>query len=185
MIILASGSPRRRELLEQIDCKFCCETAHVEEVKAGLPEKVVLKNSLIKARDVAVRHKDALIIGADTIVAVNGVIYGKPQDEDDAFRMIRTLAGKKHLVYTGLSLVCNGKMWQDFVVTEVSMADMTDVEIKSYIKTGEPMDKAGAYAVQGKSAVFIKAINGSYSNVVGLPLHKLYELSQQAGFSLM
>ncbi|MBB5337459.1 Maf family protein [Pectinatus brassicae] len=185
MIILASASPRRKELLEQIGCTFNCETSNAEEVKTGIPQEVVMANALIKAKDIAAKHKDTLVIGADTVVALDDAVYGKPKDTEDAFSMLKTLSGKRHFVYTGLALVYNDKVWQDFAVTQVDMADMSDVEIKAYIKTGEPMDKAGSYAVQGKIAIFIKALSGSYSNVVGLPLHKLYQLAQKAGFSLL
>lgn len=185
MIILASASPRRRELLEQIGCRFICEPSNADEVKSGLPENLVKENALMKAKDIAAKHKDTWIIGADTIVALDDKVYGKPTDRNDAFSMLKILSGKKHKVYTGLALVYNNECLQDCAVSEIEMADMTDKEIQKYIATGEPLDKAGSYAVQGKCAIFIKSINGSYSNVVGLPLQKLYELSKKAGLPLL
>ncbi|WP_196591242.1 Maf family protein [Pectinatus frisingensis] len=184
MIILASKSPRRRELLKQIGCRFICESSDTDEVKTGAPEELVMVNARMKAANIAAKHKDTWIIGADTIVALDNRIYGKPADTEEAAAMLGKIAGRTHEVYTGIALVYNDECWQDMAVTQVEMAAMTNNEIHKYVLTGEPLDKAGAYAIQGKCAVFIKGINGSYSNVVGLPLQKLYELSAKAGLLL-
>lgn len=184
MIILASASPRRRELLEQIGCRFIFEPSAAEEVKNGTPAELVMENALLKARQIATKHKDTWVIGADTVVAFGKEVYGKPADEADAISMLKKLSGRAHWVYTGLALVYNDECWQDFSATEVEMAALTEKEIEKYVSSGEPLDKAGSYAIQGRSAVFIKRIDGSYSNVVGLPLHKLYELCKKAGCKL-
>ncbi|MDQ0204828.1 Maf family protein [Pectinatus haikarae] len=185
MIILASASPRRRELLTQIGCEFIFEPSETEEVKTGSPKKLVCENALLKAGQIAATHKDMWVIGADTVVAIGEEVYGKPADEADAISMLRKLSGRSHQVYTGIALVYNDKYWQDFSVTEVEMAVLTEKEIERYAASGESLDKAGSYAIQGKSAVFIKKIDGSYSNVVGLPLHKLYALCKKAGCNLI
>lgn len=185
MIILASASPRRRELLEQIGCKFIFEPSSAKEVKHGLPAEVVKENALLKAKQIAAKHQNTWVIGADTVVVLGKEIYGKPVDAADAGTMLKKLSGKVHQVYTGIALAYNDKIWQAFSTTEVEMADLSQEEIERYTATGEPLDKAGSYAVQGKSAIFIKKINGSYSNVVGLPLHQLYELCKRAGCKLI
>lgn len=181
MILLASGSPRRRELLTQIGAEFTVEPSAAKEIKNGLPSVVVKENALLKAKNAAAKHKNTWVLGADTVVALDGKVYGKPVDKNNAISMLHALSGRTHEVYTGIALVYNDKIWQDFAMTGVEISSMTDKEIKTYLKRGEPMDKAGAYAIQGKFAVFVKKIEGSYSNVVGLPLSKLYELCKKAG----
>lgn len=186
-IILASQSPRRRELLERAGYKFDIEPSDEEEiVKSSIPSEVVMELSRQKANYVFDKHmknadpeKDLLVIGADTVVSIDKEILGKPKDEEDAFNMIKRLQAKSHKVYTGVSLVYNvdgeKKCHTFYEETEVIFYPMTDDEIRSYIKTKEPMDKAGAYGIQGLCGIYIEKINGDYNNVVGLPIARVYQ----------
>lgn len=187
MLILASASPRRQELLQQIGCDFRIFVSHAEELsESGVsPEKMATENARRKAEDVASRDTTGLpVLGADTVVAVDATILGKPKDEEDAARMLRLLSGRRHFVYTGVALVYHEATYTSVVQTTVWMDKMSDEEISAYIATGEPMDKAGAYAVQGIAAKFIPKIEGSFSNVVGLPLHEVKNLARKAGILL-
>ena len=186
MFILASGSPRRKELLRQIGCRFQVMVSQAEETVGCTlsPGQLVLENACAKARAVAKEAGGLPVLGADTVVALEGQIYGKPTDEEDARRMLRNLAGKTHHVLTGIAFFSGGEVFTDAVTTEVTFGAMTEAEIADYVETGEPMDKAGAYAVQGRAAAFIEGIRGSYSNVVGLPLHAVCRLAGKAGVDL-
>lgn len=191
-IVLASASPRRRELLSQIGLTFCVRPSKKEErVESARPEKIVQELSAQKAEDIfaqvsqeAGRH---LVIGADTIVVYDGQIMGKPKDEEDACRMLSLLQGKSHQVYTGVTGI-----WQEdsalqperftfYECTDVSFFPMSDAEIAAYVATGEPMDKAGAYGIQGRCAAHIAGIRGDYNNVVGLPVGRLYQQLREKG----
>ena len=182
-IILASASPRRRELLTQIGLDFTVMPSDVEENPVStLPQDIVIELSKEKARDVwnRIGQSDCLVISADTVVAIDGEILGKPEDEADAARMLELLSGKEHQVYTGVTLVWideegKQKEYSFYVCTNVVMYRMSRAQILTYVQSGEPMDKAGAYGVQSKAAAFIKAIRGEYSNVVGLPVGRLYQ----------
>ena len=187
MLILASASPRRQELLRQIGCEFRVFVSRAEELSASgvPPEKLATENARRKAEEAALRDTTGLpVLGADTVVAVDAAILGKPKDEEDAARMLRLLSGRKHFVYTGVALAYRGETYTSVVQTAVWMDKMSDEEISAYIATGEPMDKAGAYAVQGIAAKFIPKIEGSFSNVVGLPLHEVKNLVRKAGILL-
>lgn len=193
-IILASGSPRRKELLSQIGLSFTVRVSeadeHTEETK---PEKLVCILSERKALAVwdeltEEEKKESILIGADTVVAVDDRILGKPADETEAFQMIKLLQGRSHQVYTGVTILRQGDMQpleegistcsiqkkQFFEKTDVLVYPMSEDEITAYVKTGEPLDKAGAYGIQGSFAAYIQGINGDYSNVVGLPVGRLY-----------
>lgn len=193
-IILASGSPRRKELLSQIGLSFTARVSeadeHTEETK---PEKLVCILSERKALAVwdeltEEEKKESILIGADTVVAVDDRILGKPADETEAFQMIKLLQGRSHQVYTGVTILRQGDMQpleegtstcsiqkkQFFEKTDVLVYPMSEEEITAYVKTGEPLDKAGAYGIQGSFAAYIQDINGDYSNVVGLPVGRLY-----------
>ncbi|MDY3919640.1 MAG: Maf family protein [Candidatus Limivivens sp.] len=180
-IILASASPRRRELLAQAGIPFEVITSQAEEViTREAPGEVVMELAEKKAEAVADRiYTDAIVIGSDTVVAIDGRILGKPVDEEDAARMLRMLSGREHQVYTGVALLIGeGGSWQKKVFyeeTQVEMFPMTEGEICRYIATGEPLDKAGAYGIQGRAAVFVKSIRGDYNTVVGLPVSRLYQ----------
>ena len=186
-IVLASASPRRQELLRQIGCGFRVVVSDAEELSGdGIsPEQLAVENARRKAEDVAAKEGgNAPVLGADTVVAVDETILGKPKDETDAVRMLRLLSGRQHFVYTGIALAYRGEIYEDVVRTEVWVDELSEKEIEAYIATGEPMDKAGAYAVQGIAAKFIPRIDGSFSNVVGLPLHAVKELARKAGIVL-
>lgn len=179
-IILASASPRRRELLEQAGLEYEVMPSSVEEqVRFDEPGLVVEDLAAKKAEDVAKNVEDGIVIGADTVVALDGEILGKPKDDEDAFRMLSAMQGKAHTVYTGVSIVVKEnkekKEVQTFSVgTKVFMYPVEEKEIRAYIATKEPCDKAGAYAIQGRGATFIEKIEGDYNNVVGLPLSRVY-----------
>lgn len=184
MIILASGSPRRKELLKKICENFIVEVCEEEELQtADNPKDLAIKNAKIKAESIARRHEKDIVIGADTIVTLNGKIFGKPEGELGAKKMLRELAGKKHEVITGLAIVADKKIFTAAEVTEVFFGEMTDEEISDYVATGEPLDKSGSYALQGGAAKFIKKIHGDWSNVVGLPLYRLRILLQSVEIS--
>ena len=186
MFILASGSPRRKELLQQIDAQFSVLVSEAEEIAGSSvpPEELVVKNAAAKAQAVAQEHPEMAVLGADTVVSLAGHTYGKPDSEAGARAMLRELAGQAHKVSTGIAWVKDGKVYTDVVTTQVEFAELTDDEIQAYVATGEPLDKAGAYAIQGRAAAFIKGINGSFSNVVGLPLHATIRLAEKAGVDL-
>ena len=185
-IILGSASPRRKELLEQIGIKFEIRVSDKEEhYSSSTPEDIVKELALMKAENVAEdllkeNEHDAVVIGADTVVVHEGRILGKPKDDKDAFNMIRSFAGKKHYVYTGIAIadIIENRIEvisNEAVKTAVYVNDMTDEEIMEYINTKEPADKAGAYGIQGRFAAYIDHIDGDYYNVVGLPVSKIYE----------
>lgn len=185
MIILASQSPRRKELLSLITDDFIICPADVDETVPDNihVEKVAEYLSKIKALALksTARNGD-IIIGADTIVVYNNEIFGKPKDETDAFNMLKTLSGNTHQVITGVTLIKNQNVKSFSVITEVKFNILTDDEINKYIATKEPIDKAGAYGIQGKASLFIEKINGDYFNVVGLPVSKLYEEIKKMGY---
>ena len=186
MIILASASPRRRELLQQIGCSFRVEVSQAEEVDCqGLqPSVVVKKNACLKAEAVAALYPDMPVLGADTVVSLDDDIFGKPKDKEQAREMLTRLSGRTHQVSTGIAIAWHNQIWQAYETTEVDFAPLSPAEIDRYLAIGEHADKAGAYGIQGRAAVFIEQIRGSYSNVVGLPLHCLYGLAQKAGIDL-
>lgn len=185
--ILASGSPRRKELLEQIGISFEILVANGEEViTRKLPWEVVEELSLQKATEVADRYaneqgvtQQTVVIGADTIVAYDEEIMGKPKNEEMAKEMLAKLQNDTHQVYTGVTLVIMTEEGRQVITfhekTEVTMYPMTKPQIEAYVATGEPMDKAGSYAIQGKCATFVKGICGDYNNVVGLPIARLMQ----------
>ncbi|MBE5915998.1 MAG: septum formation inhibitor Maf [Pseudobutyrivibrio ruminis] len=174
-IILASNSPRRKELLEQVGIEFEVMSSDVDEITdKTAPADVVMDLSRIKAEAIARNNKGVVVLAADTVVAYNGQILGKPKGEADAFKMLKLLSGKAHQVFTGVTIVDEaGESNSFFESTDVLMYENSDELLKKYIATGEPMDKAGAYGIQGKGAVLVKEIKGDYNNVVGLPLSRV------------
>lgn len=177
-IILASASPRRRELLHQVGIDPEIRPSHIKEVITSTePDKVVMELSSQKARDIASGYQgeDVVVIGADTVVAADGQILGKPADREDAVRMIAMLAGRSHQVYTGVTIIFEktGRTVTFAEETEVQVYPMTREQIERYVDTGEPMDKAGAYGIQGYFAAYIRGIRGDYTNVVGLPVGRV------------
>lgn len=177
-IVLASGSPRRRELLSQAGVEYIVDPADIEEITSEtLPAKVVEDLSRQKALAVAASHKGEVVLAADTVVAFDDKILGKPADKEDAFKMLTELSGRTHQVYTGVTIVDeNGNTKTFSECTDVTMYENSPEAIKSYIQSGEPMDKAGAYGIQGLGAVLVEKISGDYNNVVGLPLAKVYRV---------
>lgn len=174
-IILASASPRRRELLTQAQIPFEVQVSEAEEIITKTdPGEVVEELSYIKASAVAEKFPGRWVLGADTVVALQGEILGKPADETDARRMLGELQGQTHQVYTGVTLMKDGEIHTFHEATQVKVSEMSEEEILHYIAGGEPMDKAGAYGIQGSFAVFIEGIEGDYNNVVGLPIAAVY-----------
>lgn len=175
-IILASASPRRRELMELAGYDFEVICADIVEAvpKNVQPQEVVMSLALQKAQAVAAENEDAVVVGSDTVVALDGKILGKPHSESEACEMLRLLSGRTHKVFTGVAVVGDGKEKNFFDETDVEFYPLDEDEIKKYVATGEPMDKAGAYGIQGKGSVLVKRINGDFFNVMGLPIAKLY-----------
>ncbi|MBS1789769.1 MAG: septum formation inhibitor Maf [Acidobacteria bacterium] len=183
-LVLASGSPRRLELLRAAGIDFTVRVADVDEkvLPGELPRDYVVRLSREKARAVAAEGE--LVLGADTTVVSLNEILAKPTDENDARRMLRLLSGKWHEVLTGVSLVNSSKVISDIAVTRVKFTRMSEEEIGWYVASGEPMDKAGAYGIQGYASRFIERIEGSYSNVVGLPVQMVYRMIAEFGLRI-
>lgn len=177
--ILASGSPRRRELLEMLgvpDLTIRPAKGPERATPGAGPEQTVRELALHKAQEVAQTcAPEDIIIAADTIVYLDGAILGKPRDHDDAVRMLTALSGREHIVYTGVAVLRGGELRQAAERTAVRFRPLTSGEIERYIATGEPMDKAGAYGIQGGAALFCEKLEGDYYNVMGLPVCRLYE----------
>ena len=190
-IILGSASPRRRELLAQIGVDFEVRVSDKEEIyKSTVPEEIVKELSLMKAENVASEldgdMEDTVIIGADTIVVLDEEILGKPADEEDAVRMLTRLQGREHRVYTGVAVLDFGPDGEKTVInypvgTKVYVNAMTEDEIRAYVATKDPLDKAGAYGIQGRFAAYIVRIDGDYYNVVGLPVSRIYRTLKEIG----
>lgn len=200
-IILASGSPRRKELLEQIGIPFQIKVSSCEEqITQKEPEEIVKELSARKAEAVAKTMKQGIVLGADTIVCLEGCVMGKPKDREDARQMLRALQGRAHSVFTGVTLIEKGccgtgekeagedtqaektreaggaKRVLSFAVeTRVFVHQMSDEEIEGYLDTGDPFDKAGSYGIQGPFAAYVDGIEGDYNNVVGLPVARVYQ----------
>ena len=184
-LILASASPRRRELMAYTGIPFQVITADTEEIKTGDPVALVMENARRKAQAVGRQHPDSVVLGADTIVYQNGAVLGKPKDQEDARAMLRRLSGAWHTVYTGVCVIKPiGEQDMRCDASQVQFVPLGDADIERYIASGEPMDKAGAYAVQGRAGMFVSRIEGSYSNVIGLPMHLVRDMLQKAGFEL-
>ncbi len=189
-LILASASPRRREILSELGLEFSvCPASGEEKIETDDPEEAVKFLAAQKASEVAGRQREpSLVVGADTVVAYRGRILGKPSDEEEAFRMLKLLSGATHMVYTGVAVIDTrtGEMPVHFSEgTKVSMYPMTEEWIRSYVATGEPMDKAGAYAVQGGCMPFVRCIHGEYMNVVGFPAARFCQELLRKGIDLL
>lgn len=183
-IILASASPRRKDLLIQAGIPFEIHPSNIDENTDGLsgtPEQIAEFLAHMKANDVAKKISEGLVLGADTIVVLDSEIFGKPNDAEDARKMLEKLSGRVHKVITGIALIDSktGLCRIGHEVTKVKFAQITSDEIEKYIKTGEPFGKAGAYAVQGFGALLVEKIDGCYTNVVGLPLMRLKKLFKE------
>lgn len=183
-LILASKSPRRRELLEKMGISFEVMEADIEETEEGDPVRVVTGNALGKARKIQERFPDRVILGADTVVCLDGRVFGKPHDAPDAVRMLSALSGRWHEVYTGVVLLTPARAFTAYDRTSVHFVQIRPEEMEAYIRSGEPFDKAGAYAIQGRAGMLIDRIEGSFSNVIGLPQTLVRDLLIQAETNL-
>jgi septum formation protein len=180
-IILASGSPRRSEILASVGWKFMKDVPDIDETElpGELPEAYVRRLAITKAETIATRHPGKIVLGADTTVVIDDIIIGKPIDLADAKRMLKMLSGRWHTVLTGVALVENRISRFGLQSTRVKFAEMSPEEIDFLAENGDPLDKAGAYAVQAQAALFIEGIEGDYWNVVGLPISLVYRLLRQ------
>jgi septum formation protein len=187
-IILASASPRRKQLASEMGLKFeVIPSKYEEDLSISLPpEELVMEFAYGKASDVANGFKEGIVIGMDTIVFHEGKVLGKPKDRMDAFNMLKSYSGKSHKVFSGICLInCLTKqIIKDYEVTEVSFAEMNDYEINKYLDTGDPLDKAGAYGVQN-CFIFIEKVSGCYFNVVGFPARNLYKNLKKLGVDIL
>lgn len=187
---MASKSPRRKELLLAAGIEpVVIPSGADEDVPEGLeskPEELVMHLARTKAAAVASAYPDDLVLGADTVVVLDGRILGKPGSRDEAIRMLKDLRGRTHHVYTGIAMRLPGRnnFISDFDCTDVTMEKIDDNEIEWYVDTGEPMDKAGAYALQGMGAMFVSRVNGDYTSVIGLALPKLYKMLKGSGVDI-
>jgi septum formation protein len=188
-LILASASPRRQRLMEQLGLEFSIVPSGAkEEIEPTVsPTELVMRNAYLKAQDVAERIGEGLIIGADTLVVLKDKIMGKPRSASVAVEMLRLLSGRTHQVYTGIAVVdASRNYWlKDYMCSSVTMKNLNPEQIKDYVESGEPLGKAGAYAIQGRGEILISKINGCYSNIVGLPLPLLNELLLGFGISVI
>jgi nucleoside triphosphate pyrophosphatase len=188
-IVLASASPRRKELLEKLGLEFTVEPSNSDEnIQPGVdPHELAKSLSREKARLVARNHRDALVIAADTFILLDGMVLGKPASETEARELLEEMNGRQHSVITGFTVMeaMSNKVISESVETEVYIRKMTLQEIDSYVKTGEPLDKAGAYAIQGLGSVIVERIEGDYFNVIGLPLSALAESLKEFGVYIL
>ncbi|MTH52980.1 septum formation inhibitor Maf [Bacillus mangrovi] len=185
-LILASGSPRRKELLENLKVPFNVMITNVDEtISEGTgPEKAVQQLARKKAVHIAGSFPDSFIVAADTVVVLDGDILGKPKDEQEAIRTLGRLSGRTHHVYTGVSIIKGKKERIFHTATEVTFYDLSGEEIQKYAETGEPLDKAGSYGIQGLGSLFVKEIKGDYYSVVGLPVARLLRELREIGFTI-
>lgn len=187
-IILASTSPRRHGLAQQMGLEFeIAPSSYEEDMGLNLsPEKLAMALAYGKAKDVASGRKNGIVLGIDTFIVFKGKKLGKPKTEEKAYKLLKSFSGKKVEVYSGIALIdCStGKEIKDYEVSEVKFKKLTDDEIKSYIATGEPLDKAGAFAIQGLGSIFIESVNGCYANIVGFPINNVYKNLKKFGVNI-
>ena len=185
-LIMASSSPRRKELLEELQIPFVISSSNVDESfdPSLSPEKIVIDLAERKVEAIYLNNQHSFILGADTVVCLDGVILGKPTSREDASRMLSELSGKTHSVYTGVAIMANGICSTFYEKTDVLFWELTDEEIHDYLDTGEPFDKAGAYGIQGVGRTLVKEIKGDYFTVVGLPISRTVRELKAHGFHL-
>lgn len=184
-LILASSSPRRRELLAQAGVPFEVDAPEVDEACDLPAHQAVAEISRRKAVAASAMHPGRFVLAADTLVAVDGQALGKPHGPEDAKRMLHLLSGRVHQVYTGVTVAApDGQLWTEVDASSVTFDPLSQAEIESYVASGEPLDKAGAYAVQGRAALFISHLDGCFFGVMGLPLYLVRRMLREAGFSL-
>jgi septum formation protein len=188
-LVLASSSPRREDILKQLKLKFTIVPGKIDESKYTEtdPEKLVKKLALEKAKSVSDLVEDALIIAADTVVVYENEILGKPEDSEEAKEQLKLLSGKEHQVMTGIAVLSSetGELYVENNITIVKMLNISDETIDKYISTGEPLDKAGSYGIQGLGGLFVEGIKGSYYSVVGLPIHQLAEILDKFNYGIL
>ncbi|WP_372964305.1 nucleoside triphosphate pyrophosphatase [Marinobacter sp.] len=186
-LILASASPRRAELLKQVGLHFHVQPADIDETPfpGESPEQYVERLAREKALLIARQHPDSLVLGSDTSVIQNGDILGKPESKEQAAAMLQALSGNTHQVLTAIALAKGGQCRSRVVVTDVTFRELSPDEIQAYVATGEPMDKAGSYGIQGLAGIFVSSLKGSYSAVVGLPLQETAALLAEAGHPVL
>ena len=181
-LILASQSPRRWELFKLVGLDYTAVTSDADEnISLGEPGSFVEQLALRKAEAVKQAHPGACIVGADTIVWLDGEIIGKPRNEEDAVRILKKLSGRTHTVYTGVAVLTDGSTQLCHDTTMVTMEEIPEEDIRAYVASGEPLDKAGAYGIQGPAAVFVKRVEGCYFTIIGMPMHKLYHMLANVG----
>ncbi|MBH9967094.1 Maf family protein [[Bacillus] enclensis] len=183
-LILASQSPRRKDLLQQLQLSFTTISSDVDEtVEPHLkPHEVVTELALRKAKVISMKHSDSYVLGSDTVVALGDAILGKPQTDEEARSMLNMLSGKTHSVYTGVAILKGEEQSLFYEKTDVAFWELTPAEIEEYIASEEPFDKAGAYGIQGLGAKLVKEIKGDYYAVVGLPISKVYRALREMGY---
>ena len=185
-LILASASPRRKSLLEMVGFRFLVIPSDADEdIQPCPPCEMVEKLALLKAISVKEGRRDCCVIGCDTVVVIDGMVLGKPSDGEHAVKTLSLLQGRTHEVYTGLCLITDDRRLVCHDVASVTFSSMSECEIRSYVRTGEPMDKAGAYGIQGIGGMFVEKIEGSYFTVVGLPLHMFYRMLRELELSAL
>lgn len=183
-LILATSSPRRKDVFTMLGYEFTAIPSNIDETESiDSPVRLVEQLAYEKAKNVFDNNRDACVVGSDTVVFYNGEIIGKPKDEQDAFRILSLLRGSTHTVYTGLCVLCGEKQMITYDTTLVKFSDFTDAEIWSYIKTGEPLDKAGAYGIQGPGGVLVEKVDGCYFTVIGMPVNKIYSMLKDLGIT--
>lgn len=185
-LILASGSPRRKEFISHLGIDFDVEIPNIDEspVQGETPSELVLRLSRLKADFISQKHSDSVVVAADTVVCFNGMILGKPSSREDAFNMIKMLQGQTHTVYTGVTVQKGNLKRSKVVSTEVTFDSMDDEFIRNYVSSGECDDKAGAYAIQGMASMFISQVKGSVSSVVGLPINEVVKYLREFGLEI-
>ena len=185
-LILASNSPRRRELLALVTPAFTVRPSSVDESRITAPTPALLARELAaaKARDVAAACPGDIVLGSDTVVDCGGQVFGKPRDREDVLRMLRALSGRAHRVHIGLSVCAGGRTPATVETTTVHFAPIPEAQLQAYADTAEPYDKAGAYAIQGRAAVWCSGIEGCYYNIMGLPVHRTAQLLAAFGLTL-
>ncbi|PAE11154.1 septum formation inhibitor Maf [Niallia circulans] len=185
-LILASSSPRRKELLEELQIPFVISSSNIDESfnPSISPNEIVMELARRKVEAIYADEQYPFILGADTVVYLNGAILGKPASPEEAFRMLRELSGKTHSVYTGVAIMANGICSTFYEKTDVLFWELTDDEIHDYLDTGEPFDKAGAYGIQGVGRTLVKEIKGDYFTVVGLPISRTVRELKAKGFNM-
>ncbi|MBP3038104.1 septum formation inhibitor Maf [Bacillaceae bacterium Marseille-Q3522] len=183
-LILASSSPRRKILLESLHIPFQVVSSDVDESYSPQmsPEEIVIELAGRKAKAVSKMYPDSYILGADTVVVFEKAVLGKPKNRTEAFNMLQNLSGQLHQVYTGVSIICLGKQIQFYEKTDVAFWELSEEEMNAYLDTGESMDKAGGYGIQGYGKLLVKAIKGDYFTVVGLPLSRTIQELKKIGF---